>query len=191
MSALVEPSEIHRLTIEEYHQLIESGGLDEDTRVELIEGLVVDMSPRSPEHENALRWFIDWLVAQLDHVRYQFMIAGSMTIGRSEPEPDVTVLQRTPPVRAHPSRAPLVIEIALSSADRDLRSKPAVYAGSVQEYWVVDLQRQVVVVHCDGEEGTYREVTIVPRGERLSARAVDIGEVPTGELFAAALAQRP
>jgi len=29
--------EIHRLTAEEYHRLIEAGGLNEDTRVELID----------------------------------------------------------------------------------------------------------------------------------------------------------
>lgn len=32
------------------------------------------MSPRSLEHENAIRCLIDWLVAALDHARFQFMI---------------------------------------------------------------------------------------------------------------------
>ncbi len=41
-------AEIHRLTADEYHRLIESGGFDEDTRIELIDGLLLDMSPKSP-----------------------------------------------------------------------------------------------------------------------------------------------
>jgi Uma2 family endonuclease len=190
VSALVEPHEIHRLSIEEYHQLIDSGGLDESTRVELIDGLVVDMSPRSPQHENAIQWLIRWLVAHLDHSRFDFRIAGSLTLGRSEPEPDVAVLKRTPPARAHPSHALLVIEVAVSSRDRDLRTKPVVYAPYVEEYWVVDLQRAAVVAHRDPGAGEYREVAIVPRGETLVPRAVPIAPLASDELFAYAFAER-
>jgi Uma2 family endonuclease len=190
VSALVEPHEIHRLSIEEYHQLIESAGLDESTRVELIDGLMVDMSPRSPQHENAIQWLIRWLVAHLDHSRFDFRIAGSLSLGRSEPEPDVAVLKRTPPARTHPSQALLVIEVAVSSRDRDLRTKPAVYAPYVEEYWVIDLQRAALVVHRDPAAGEYREVAIVPRGDTLVPRAVPIAPLASDELFAHAFAER-
>lgn len=189
MRELVEPHEIHRLSIEEYHDLVASGGLHEDTRVELIDGLVVDMSPRSPQHENAIRWLIRWLAIHLDHTRYEFMVAGSLTLGSSEPEPDVAVLERRPPTHAHPSCALLVIEVAISSRDRDLRTKPAIYAPYVKEYWVVDLQRAAVVVHREAVAGVYREVTIVPRGERLLARALPIAPLASEELFAYAFAE--
>jgi Uma2 family endonuclease len=187
--ALVQLEEIHRLSIEEYHRLIDSGGLEEGSRVELIDGLVVDMSPRSPQHENAIQWLIRWLVAQLDHSRFDFRIAGSLTLGRSEPEPDVAILERTPPRRAHPSHALLVIEVAISSRDRDLRSKPAVYAPYVDEYWVVDLQRAAIVVHRDPAGGAYGEVAIIPRGERLAPLAVPIAPLASDELFAYAFAE--
>jgi hypothetical protein len=54
VSALVELSEVHRITIEEYHQLVAGGWLNEDARVELIDGVVVDMRSRSPQHEAAI-----------------------------------------------------------------------------------------------------------------------------------------
>lgn len=185
----MQPSEIHRLSIAEYHQMVHSGLLDEDTRVELIDGLVVDMSPRSPQHENALRWLITWMFGHLDIARYELMITGSLTLGNSEPEPDVAVLQRTPPTHEHPSHALLVIEVAVSSRDRDLRTKPTIYAPHVDEYWVVDLERRCVVLHRRAAGGVYGEVTIAPRGETLAAEAVDLGELASDELFAAAFGE--
>jgi len=69
----VSPTELHRLSIDEYHQLVASGGLDEESRVELIDGLLVDTSPRTPQHENAIRWLIDWLIDRLDRSGYQLL----------------------------------------------------------------------------------------------------------------------
>ena len=64
--------EIHRLTAEEYHRMIESGGLNEDTRIELIEGLLLDMSPKTPAHE------------RVDHVaRSPSCLAASTSIASS------------------------------------------------------------------------------------------------------------
>jgi Uma2 family endonuclease len=189
MSALIQRSEIHRVSIEEYHQMIESGGLSEDTHVELIDGWVVDMSPRSPEHENAIRWLIRWMVRNLDVATYDLMVTGSMTIGNSEPEPDVAVLERRPPALEHPSGALLVIEVALTSHDRDLRVKPAIYAPAVVEYWVIDLERRCVVVHRDAVEGAYSDVTVVPRGERVSPTSLALAALDTDDLFAATFAE--
>lgn len=190
MNPLVQPREIHRYSIEEYHQLIESGGLDEDTRVELIDGLVVDMSPRSPEHENAVEWLNDWLADHLDRTRFRCRITGSLTLATSEPEPDVAIADRTAPVLAHPSRARLVIEVAASAQDRDLRTKPVIYAPYVEEYWVVDLERRCVVLHRDAAGGEYRDVSVAERGAVVAPVALDLAPLDTDALFAAAFAER-
>lgn len=189
MSALVQPHEIHRLTIAEYHDLVASGGLSEETRVELIDGLVVDMSPRSPEHENAIDWLVDWLVGHLDLQRFRMRVTGPLTLGSSEPEPDLAVVDRAPPQRAHPSAARLVIEVAVSSRDRDLRTKPAVYAPYVAEYWVVDLDRRCLVVHRNAVDGAYRDVTVVERGSSVAPLGLDLAPLDTEALFRAAFAE--
>jgi Uma2 family endonuclease len=184
----VPPSELHRLSIEKYHQLVASGGLDDDSRVELIDGLLVDMSPKTPRHENAISWLIDWLIGHLDLSEYQLRITAPLTIGTSEPEPDVAVIDRRAPIDEHPKRARLVIEVAVSSKERDLVTKPRIYAPAVDEYWVVDLEQRCVVVHRDpGAEG-YASVVSIPSGEQVEARSIELGVLPTGELFAAALA---
>jgi len=184
----VEPEEIHRLSIDDYHRLIESGGL-EDARVELIDGLVVDMSPKSPQHEDAIAWLVRWLRIALDVEAFDMFVTRPLTFETSEPEPDITVVSRWSPRNgdsAHPSSALLVIEVAHSSRSRDLGTKPLVYAPHVAEYWVVDLDRRCVVVHRDPDGETYRSVTIVADGESLAPKSVTISEIDTAALFAAA-----
>ncbi len=70
---------------------------------------------------------------------------------------DLAVIERAPPIPEHPSRALLVVEVAVSSRDRDLKVKPSVYAGAVDECWVVDLERRCVLVHRDRVEVAYRK----------------------------------
>ena len=187
---LAAPPELHRLSIEEYHRLVARGGLEEGAHLELIDGLLLDVSPKTPQHENAVRWLMEWLIDHIDRARLQVMVAGSLTIGASEPEPDLAVIERSAPALEHPSRALLVIEVALSSAERDLSVKPNLYAQAVQEYWVVDLQTRRVITHRAPGRGGYREVEAVPDGESVSARALDLAPLRTGELFAAAFAER-
>ena len=178
------PPELHRLSIEEYHRLIASGGIEEGARFELIDGLLLDMSPKSPAHENAIAWLVDWFLTHLDHARYQHRACGALMIGTSEPEPDLMIVERPTPRDAHPSNALLVVEVALSSKERDLTMKPDLYAGAVEEYWVLDLHARHIVVHRDGADGAYRHVGTVTPPEELSAQALDLGRLPTGELFA-------
>ncbi len=186
MATSVGPAELHRLSISEYHQLVACGSLDGDSRIELIDGLLVDMSPRTPRHENAIRWLIDWLIDNLDRSEYQLMVTAPLTIGASEPEPDIAVVDRVPPADEHPKRARLVIEVSLSSRELDLVSKPTIYASAVDEYWVVDLERRCVVAHRDPSADGYRSIVMIPSGEAIQARSIDIGDVPTGAVFAAA-----
>jgi hypothetical protein len=37
--------------MDEYHRLIEAGAIDEDARLELIDGLLLELSPKTREHE--------------------------------------------------------------------------------------------------------------------------------------------
>jgi Uma2 family endonuclease len=180
--------DVHRFSLDEYHRLIESGGFDEISRVELIDGLIVDMSPKSSEHEQASEWFNDWLVLHRDRERYRVRTAGALTLERSEPEPDFAVIPRDAPAPYHPATAALVIEISLSSPRRDSTIKAVMYAkAGVPEYWVVDLKRRRIVCHRDPRpDGTYRHVTEIAEGDRLVAASIELPALDVRELMAAA-----
>ncbi len=127
-------------------------GFDEDARVELIEGLILDMSPKTPAHENAVRWLMEWITDHVDRSRHQLMVCGTLTIGSSEPEPDLAIIERSEPRLERPAGALLMIEVALSSqGPRPAREARPVRARG-REYWVVDFQARRVVVHRDREE---------------------------------------
>ena len=50
---LLEP---RLLSVEEYHRMIEVGIFHEDEHVELLEGVLVKMTPQSPAHAHCIRW---------------------------------------------------------------------------------------------------------------------------------------
>jgi Uma2 family endonuclease len=114
----VDIDQVHRLSLEEYHRLIESGGFDEDTRVELIDGLLVDMSPKTREHESAIRWLNRWLVLACEGQDLEVGVGNPLTLEGSEPEPDFIVVPRDAPRPYHPATAALVIEVSVSSSRR-------------------------------------------------------------------------
>jgi Uma2 family endonuclease len=62
---------LHRVSPDEYRRLVDAGVCDEDARIELIDGLLVDMSPKTPAHENAIAWLVRYLVLNVDLERYK------------------------------------------------------------------------------------------------------------------------
>lgn len=187
MSAGVELEQLHRLSTDEYHRLIEAGVFDEDARLELIDGLLLRMSPKTREHENVIEWLNRWLMTAVDAERYAVRVGGPLTLEGSEPEPDLIVVPRSTPRPYHPASAALVIEVSVSSRRRDLRTKPALYARArVDEYWVVDLDRRRLIVHrLPGDDG-YREVVEHSPDGRVAAAAVPLPELAVDELMRAA-----
>ncbi len=182
MSLLDVSGQIHRYSVEEYEDLVVKGAF-EDQRVELIDGLVLDMSPKSEAHEQALAWLTEWLVVHIDRRRHQVRVCSSIRIGRSQPEPDVMVVDRHKPKGHRTTSAPLVIEVALSSRERDLTIKPRLYAAAVSEYWVLDLERGEIMVHRDPGEDGYRQVTVHGSDALLRPVALALEPLPLSDLL--------
>lgn len=187
VEASLPPISVHRFSLEEYHQLVASGGLREDSHVELIEGVIADMSPKTPAHEKAIRWLAQWLLLGVDLEDFEVGVRNPLTLETSEPEPDLMVLRRDAPHPHHPGTAALVIEVAVSSQIRDLRIKPPLYArAEVTEYWVVDLDGHRVVVHRQPRAGLYAEVSEVPADAQITAQTLSLPVLSVAELLAGA-----
>jgi Uma2 family endonuclease len=178
--------DVYRFSLDEYHQLIAAGGFEEDARVELIEGLLLNMSPKTAEHENAIAWLSERLHAVVDQSRLQVRVAAALTLEQSEPEPDLMVIDRAAPRPHHPGTAPLVIEVAVSSLRRDLRQKPIVYArAGIPLYWVIDIDGRRAIVHSQpGPDGYGRIVTCGADGALL-APEIGIEPIALADVLAA------
>jgi Uma2 family endonuclease len=113
-------------------------------------------------------------------------VASALTIGASEPEPDVAVIDRDAPRPYHPGRGALVIEVAVSSLARDLGRKAALYAPVVSEYWVVDLDGRRVVAHRASSGERYDDIVEVTAGDGLDAVALRLPTLVVEDLLRAA-----
>ena len=162
--AMEEGPRPHRITVDEYHRMAEVGLLAPDARVELIEGVIIDMAPIGPPHCSAVDLLTERLVFALKDqaiVRSQ----GSVRLNRwTEPQPDFAILKsRQDRYRlAHPGAKDiyLVIEVSESSLKFDLNTKTKLYAQyGVPEVWVVDLNSKVLHFFRGRTDLGYTDVT--------------------------------
>ncbi len=179
-----------RYTSQAYFNLVETGVLTANDRVELLEGVIVAMSPQNPRHassttrvDSALRRAVGGRAV----IRVQLpFIAG----GYSVPEPDVIVVpgQESDYDDAHPTTALLVVEVADSSLLQDRLTKAAIYAAAnVPEYWLVNLRDDCVEVFRapDPTMRQYRERRVAQRSERLEIIGLPNGSVAVEDLLPA------
>lgn len=175
------------ITVFDYHRMIEAGILHEDDRVELLEGVIVEMSPQSERHAQAIQRLTRILFRALGD-DYAIRPQLPLTLGEnSEPEPDIAVMRAQDALshREHPSRALLVIEVAGDSLRKDRAVKSNLYARfGVAEYWVVNLEERTIEVQRDpGPDGRYRWMRAATVEDTLEAASVPGVRVPVAELF--------
>jgi Uma2 family endonuclease len=177
-----------RITVSDYHRMIEAGILGEDEHVQLIAGTLVSMTPQGPGHALVIQILTRLITEKLGAefaVRPQLPLT---LLDDSEPEPDLAVV-RAENARSrerHPGTALLVVEVAGDSLRLDRQSKAALYArAGIPEYWVVNLENSTVEVHRDPDTaaGSYRGKTIVPSGEALTATSVPRLTFDVADLF--------
>jgi Uma2 family endonuclease len=156
---------IAKFTVSEYHQLVTTGLL-EGRHVELLQGLITEMSPEGPIHSNTIRNVAEWFRQQLGN-SILVSEAHPITLATSEPEPDIAIVIRQDYGDRHPSAQEvlLLIEIAYSSVDKDLNEKKEAYASAgIAEYWLVNLQAQEVVILRQPKNGDYLSQQTLPDG---------------------------
>jgi Uma2 family endonuclease len=183
---------IWRLSVAQYHQMIQASILDEDDLIELLEGWLVFKVPKSPLHCVSIGLLRDALA----RLPSDFFVEshGSLTTEDGEPEPDLMVVRGTPGdySNRHPCGADvaLVVEVADSSLTRDREQKRGLYArAGVPVYWIINLsENQVEVYSAIGDEA--EQVDYLDRQDFLPADEVpllldgrEIGRLRVSELL--------
>ena len=168
---------LRRISVDEYHRIIEAGILGEDEKVQLVDGVLVAMTPRGSRHAFVIQELTRLLVRALgDDVRVRTQLPLILG-GDSEPEPDLAVVRASDaasPSR-HPGTALLVIEVAGDSLRFDRGTKAALYArAGIPEYWIVNLAETSIEVHRDPDpaSASYRSVSRHLGDEEVAARSV-------------------
>src|SRR5215210_1119450 len=170
--ALPETRTDRRTTREAYARMVEAGAFV-GRRVELVGGIVYEMSPQDHLHAAGLR-SARWALEEICPEGYQVDVQMPLSLGLgSEPEPDLAIVRRDPLnyVGGHPTSAALLVEVADSSLHHD-RRKAEVYAlAGIGDFWICNLVRDVLEVYRAPEDGTYRTRLVLRRGERISPLA--------------------
>jgi len=181
--------EMRRLRLGEYHRMIEAGVFDEDERIELLEGVIVTVSPQNAFHALLVERLSDPVFIALPP---QFVIRCQLPLTLSdtdEPEPDIAIIDReTPRSRHHqPTTARLIFEVAADSLRKDREIKAALYArAAIAEYVIVNLTDECLEVHRDPDQaaGRYSTRVTLHKAETFVSTAVIGLRFPVAELLA-------
>ncbi len=169
------------LTVDQYHFLIASHLLPEDTTTELIDGVIVKKDRSAvgeapmtvgDRHRLAVIRLASHEADFRPHGCYLQTQQPIVLPPHNEPEPDGSVIRGSSDdttTKPRASNVLAVIEVADRSLHRDLGPKLRAYAGAgIPQYVVADLQHDVVLVHTGPRGAGYADVQQLRRGESLS-----------------------
>jgi len=140
--ALLQNAERRKLSIEDVLAMMDQRILDPSGRYELIDGMVY-------AHADYKSSIIQRLNRTLPD---EYFVMADTTLRLSPanaPSPDLYIIPTAMRLEAlKPEDVVLVVEVSGTTLSDDLGPKAALYARhGVQEYWVVDIARRVILVH--------------------------------------------
>jgi hypothetical protein len=151
------PLPIHRLSVAQYHRMIQSGVLTENDRVELLEGVLVSKMPHNPQHDGTISVILRKLWTKPPS-SWIVRIQSAITLEDSEPEPDLTIVkgpeERYLSAHSVASEIGQVIEVSDSSLENDRTLKKLLYARArIPIYWIVNLLEKKIEVYTEPRAG--------------------------------------
>ena len=172
--------------------LLESSGILEQQKLELIDGELLSKMGQNPPHVILLSRMMQWLVETLGWGRvYQDapIDVAPEDNPRNEPVPDISVRERPPVGLRTPNPQPgelnLVVEVSDSSLRFDLTVKARLYArAGIVEYWVLDVSGERLIVHREPSQAGYGSVVAYSESESVAPLASPQNELEIGKLFA-------
>ncbi len=178
------PLKLRRITAGEFWRMVEEGIIREGERVELIGGMIVEMSPSGKRHLGVLHRLSEILRFNREvsvGVQYTMEFDDETVV-----DPDLVLMRPdTDPGRGlRPADVLLLIEVADTSLRTDRGEKAVRYArAGIGEYWIVDVEgRRLLILREPGEAGYAREDDVGISGEAKAAFAPGV-TVRVADLF--------
>jgi len=150
--------------------MVEAGVMQEDENVELIEGELVLLASKKNDHEIAKSALNEWLVKgkaddQRVGVETTLYLAEMLFV---EPDP-MLYPKALKPQELSGGDVTLLIEVSDDTLARDLGLKARIYADhGVRDYWVVDVEKQRIIVHRDPSDERYRSVQTYAAADEIA-----------------------
>ncbi len=178
-----------KFSVGQYHQMIESGILTDQDRIELIQGELIEMSPIGRQHAACVDRVTELLIRKLGQraiVRVQNPIQLSDT---SEPQPDFAILQRRSDFYAegHPQPNDIfaLVEVSDSTVEFDRTVKVPLYAQNyITEVWILDLSTTTVAIYQEPALNEYQQLQTFHSGQMLAFQAFPDTQFTVDQLVA-------
>jgi Uma2 family endonuclease len=178
----------HKLSIEDYHRMGRAGILREDSRIELIEGELIDMAPIGSLHASVVSTLSMLFARQVGELAIVSTQNPVSLPPDNEPQPDITLLKPRPDRyrNALPLAADvlLIIEVADTTVEYDREIKLPLYAQhGIPEVWLVDLQGGILEIYLEPGSKGYRKLLRPDRGETIAPALIDEARLPLAEIW--------
>ncbi|MFM9977463.1 MAG: Uma2 family endonuclease [Sphingomonadaceae bacterium] len=177
-SLTFEPEIPARFTIAQFEQLAGTG-IFSDSKIELVEGVIVRMSPPLPTHsllQSRVFLLLHAIFAGRRSDLAAFVEVGVKFGNATLRAIDVVVATGVSPGGEYttPAQVLLAVEIANSTLSYDLGDKKRDYANAgIPHYWVVDPDKRVIHVMASPNDGDYANRLKVRFGEPIAVPATD------------------
>lgn len=138
---------LRQITVKEYDQMIESGVFDENDQIELLNGVVIEKTPKGTKHSAA--------TDRATKVFYRYFSENALIRNQnpiwldefSEPEPDIVLAapKEDGYETSHPESEEifLILEVSDSTLEFDRKTKGAAYArAGIRQYLVLNVQEK-------------------------------------------------
>ncbi len=148
---------------QQYHLMAEAGVFNPESRIELIKGEIITMSPIGRKHGSCVAR-LDRLIQQLLANKVFVWVQNSILLDNgSEPQPDLTLLklrddfyeERLPT----PEDILLIIEVADSTIEYDRHTKMPLYAEfGIPEAWLIDVNAKTLTKYTNPSPKGYKSI---------------------------------
>ena len=184
VARLIEPERLVKLRRSQFEQMIERGLFRDDDRIQLLEGVLVQMSPQGDAHAREIVKLTNALARRIgdraDIAPQVPFRAGDY----SRPEPDLAIWPLAEDGAPPPERPYLVIEVALSSLRDDRLVMAPIYAAAgVPEYWIVNLVDAVIERHTEPAGDRYTRIEPLRPGQTVRLVALPDVALPVSDLL--------
>ncbi len=164
---------LRRFTVDEYYAMAEAGILTEDDRVELIDGVIIEMPPLGSRHIGGVNGFTRELSATVGKQAVVQVQSSVRLDDGTEPLPDLALLRERADLYsssvAGPEDVLLLIEVSDSSVDYDRNEKLPRYArAGIPEVWLAILPERVIEAHTEPAGGRYTQMRTFRPGDAIS-----------------------
>lgn len=151
---------IRKISVEDYEKMIDIGIFDEDDRIELLDGVIIEMNPKKTKHT-----IVNYLIGEFlyENFRKQTIVRLQEPIildDYSEPEPDA-VLAQLPLLKyleTHPTAADvlLIIEVSDTTLAKDRRKAFNYARAGIVQYLLFNLNTDEVEDYREPAADGYR-----------------------------------